>query len=141
MRKIDIEEMTKGFDLCLKWSSNYEFDEYTIEGLEDYETDPQNYKEMEIACTDFIDNLPEHWIKALPDQYSDQRLGHDFALTRNGHGAGFWDRDELKIDINGSLLSDLLTSYAENWEDIFSYIDDNDYVGFDNVAVRNNELF
>lgn len=27
--------------------------------------------------------------------YSEARAGHDFWLTRNGHGAGFWDRDEL----------------------------------------------
>ena len=24
--------------------------------------------------------------------WSDELLGHDFSLTRNGHGAGFWDR-------------------------------------------------
>lgn len=24
--------------------------------------------------------------------YSPERAGHDFLLTRNGHGAGFWDR-------------------------------------------------
>lgn len=27
--------------------------------------------------------------------YSAERFGHDFWLTRCGHGAGFWDRDEL----------------------------------------------
>lgn len=27
--------------------------------------------------------------------YSPERFGHDFWLTRCGHGAGFWDRDEL----------------------------------------------
>ena len=25
----------------------------------------------------------------------DEQAGHDFYLTRNGHGAGFWDRPEL----------------------------------------------
>ncbi len=24
--------------------------------------------------------------------WSDEMLGHDFSLTRNGHGTGFWDR-------------------------------------------------
>jgi len=28
--------------------------------------------------------------------YSEERAGHDFWLTRNGHGAGFWDREELE---------------------------------------------
>lgn len=27
------------------------------------------------------------------EETSPEQLGHDFALTRNGHGAGFWDRD------------------------------------------------
>jgi hypothetical protein len=27
-----------------------------------------------------------------------RRLGHDLWLTRNGHGAGFWDRDELQTE-------------------------------------------
>lgn len=26
------------------------------------------------------------------DRYDASRAGHDFFLTRNGHGAGFWDR-------------------------------------------------
>jgi hypothetical protein len=30
--------------------------------------------------------------------YSEERAGHDLWLTRNGHGVGFWDRDELAPD-------------------------------------------
>lgn len=32
------------------------------------------------------------------DGYNMERAGHDFWLTRNGHGAGFWDRRELEDD-------------------------------------------
>lgn len=33
-------------------------------------------------------------LKKMNKRYraTDNRHGHDFALTRNGHGAGFWDR-------------------------------------------------
>lgn len=33
-------------------------------------------------------------LKKMNTRYgaTDNRHGHDFALTRNGHGAGFWDR-------------------------------------------------
>lgn len=34
-----------------------------------------------------------------------EQAGHDFLLTRNGHGVGFWDRPE----IYGTELSDQLT--------------------------------
>ena len=30
--------------------------------------------------------------------YTAERFGHDFYLTRCGHGAGFWDRSELEVD-------------------------------------------
>lgn len=29
---------------------------------------------------------------ALLEDYPAEQAGHDFALTRNGHGTGFWDR-------------------------------------------------
>jgi hypothetical protein len=37
--------------------------------------------------------------------YDEARAGHDFWLTRNGHGAGFWCRDELEGDSLGDRLS------------------------------------
>ncbi len=54
-------------------------------GLEDI--DPKTLKIMKLDCAKFcrknrtdIDNR-------------NSRAGHDFWLTRNGHGAGFWDGD------------------------------------------------
>jgi hypothetical protein len=47
------------------------------------------------------------------------QLGHDFWLTRNGAGAGFWDRDELSGEL-GRKLTDAakrageVNVYAEN---------------------------
>ena len=32
------------------------------------------------------------------DEYDEGTCGHDFWLTRNGHGAGFWDGDYGDID-------------------------------------------
>lgn len=34
--------------------------------------------------------------------YSPARFGHDFWLNRKGHGAGFWDRDELELQVEGT---------------------------------------
>jgi hypothetical protein len=47
---------------------------------------------------------------ALLDQWSDEQAGHDFWLTRNGHGAGFWDRGLP----HGDELSDLARVYGES---------------------------
>jgi hypothetical protein len=43
------------------------------------------------------------------DEKSDSSAGHDFWLTRNGHGAGFWDGD---YPINGDKLTELSKPYG-----------------------------
>ena len=45
----------------------------------------------------------------LTDDWSDDQVGHDIWLTRNGHGAGFWDR-QLP---NGDELSDIARAMGE----------------------------
>jgi len=47
--------------------------------------------------------------------------GHDFFLTRNGHGAGFWDRywNETELCARGDALSDLCKPYGETYEEVY----------------------
>lgn len=42
-----------------------------------------------------------------------EQIGHDFLLTRNGHGAGFWDRPELTANDLGKKLSDAARQYGD----------------------------
>ena len=42
---------------------------------------------------------------------SAEMAGHDFALTRNGHGAGFWDRGLGEI---GDMLTEECKPYGEH---------------------------
>lgn len=49
-------------------------------------------------------------------EWSDEQAGHDFWLTRNGHGAGFWDRDRKFEDE----LSDLARPFGE----VYLYVGD-----------------
>ena len=39
---------------------------------------------------------------------------HDFYLTRNGHGTGFWDRDEIYGGMNGAILTTLCESMGSS---------------------------
>lgn len=39
------------------------------------------------------------------DTLDPERLGHDLWLTRNGHGAGFWDRPEIYGEANAILFT------------------------------------
>ncbi len=42
---------------------------------------------------------------------TDSQAGHDFWLTRNGHGAGFWDRG---LGAAGDRLTDAAHAYGES---------------------------
>jgi hypothetical protein len=42
--------------------------------------------------------------------YSDEQAGHDFWLTRNRHGAGFWDRGLGQV---GKTLTEISHAYGE----------------------------
>jgi hypothetical protein len=45
-----------------------------------------------------------------------EQAGHDFWLTRNGHGAGFWDRT-----CYSDTVKDLLTKRAEAFGEVVVY--------------------
>lgn len=48
------------------------------------------------------------------------QAGHDFWLTRNGHGTGFWDRPEVYGDEKGLEL----TALAESFGPVDLYVGD-----------------
>lgn len=66
----------------------------------------------------------EFWSQAEPllDEWSWDQAGHDFALTRNHHGTGYWDRDLP----NGDELTKLAHAAGEVWvyagDDGFLYL-------------------
>lgn len=49
----------------------------------------------------------------IPDNLVAQ-AGHDFWLTRNRHGTGFWSRPEIWED-NAQRLTELAQSFGECW--------------------------
>jgi hypothetical protein len=52
------------------------------------------YVKMRDDCSDFMgeNNADLDFVTERMDDYDYGSAGHDFWLTRNGHGAGFWDR-------------------------------------------------
>lgn len=50
--------------------------------------------------------------------YDETRAGHDFWFTRNGHGAGYWDRDEL------GTLGDVLSALCKAYSEVDLYVSD-----------------
>lgn len=64
-------------------------------------------------CADFVNNLEEDGLtERVAEHWDAAQLGHDFALTRNRHGAGFWDRGHGDI---GNVLTDRAHPYG-TWD-------------------------
>ncbi len=64
-------------------------------------------------CAKFISIVPDELITDyLSKGFTWDSFGHDFWLTRNGHGCGFWDRG---INGTGEKLSDFAQSMGEVW--------------------------
>ena len=56
--------------------------------------------------------------RATGDNYTFEHIGHDFWLTSQGHGAGFWDRGLGEV-------GDILTDSADGYGDIVGlYLDE-----------------
>ena len=81
---------------------------YTIDDIA-----PESLDVMRLDCVDFYQNFAD--IATETDH-----PGHDFWLTRNGHGAGFWDGDYPQH-------GDELTAHSK------AYGESNLYVGDDGL--------
>lgn len=90
-RKADLiaslDDFTRAYIECALWSStddsgqpldNYAFEDIALPTL----------RSMIRDCHDFKAFHQAEW----QPEWSDAQAGHDFWLTRNRHGAGFWDR-------------------------------------------------
>ncbi len=135
---INIEEMLNGYRECALWASN-DTDPATgeeIEGLEKYDGDiaPDALATMRKDCETFLarcvgvdlDTYVAERCSSSPGSgaTASDLFGHDFWLTRNGHGTGFWDRDLGD-------LGDALTNLAHGMGECDMYIGDDGmlYVG------------
>jgi hypothetical protein len=87
---------TQGYIECALWSSSAEIEPHTDQSFQHHNYDesdlaPETLEQMLEDCADFQESNCTDL-----ENYAKNRLidyaGHDFWLTRNGHGAGFWDR-------------------------------------------------
>ena len=78
------------------------------------ELDETFMRESIIDCLAFYSRI-ECFLSG--DNYPTKSLvvqaGHDFWLTRNGHGAGFWDRPEIYGDHYAETFTKIAETYGE----------------------------
>lgn len=94
---------------CALWSSTDD-NGNPLDGL-GHAVPQKTRKAMRADCDAFVAlcaERGERWDYGDPQYTDDEKAGHDFWLTRNGHGAGFWDRGLA----NGEALSALAKSFG-----------------------------
>lgn len=112
-----------GYTEALYWSSTGEHDDGTPYNLDDYEASTAAGDKCRADCRAFFDaNFSDLEQAADVPGYSWQHAGHDFALTRNGHGAGYWDGDLPEA------LGDRLTEAAKQAGECWPYLGDDQLI-------------
>lgn len=95
MTGIDMRAFVRGYVECALWSSTDWADEQGGEPLDaNYSADdisPDALAEINTACAQFAFETRDA-LRVYVGEWSEERAGHDFWLTRNGHGTGYWDR-------------------------------------------------
>lgn len=112
------DQFFRGYVECALWSSIDDHDQ-PMDSNYDYSDIAEVTREAMLKdCQDFLLRYA-----GLLDEYTDfydySYAGHDFWLTRNGHGAGFWDRDEIS-----DALGEQLTVAAKGFGEIDLYVGD-----------------
>lgn len=87
MTSRDYNEFITAYFECALWSSCDDVEHPLDDFYGTQDIDPESLNAQQVECLQFIgDNA------GLLSGLDAGQCGHDFWLTRNGHGAGFWDR-------------------------------------------------
>jgi len=111
-----LDDFTLAYIECALWSSN---DESTPEGGVPLDSNYGIHDLHPDALAAITDDCRKFQKEHAADISGDlSAAGHDFWLTRNGHGAGFWDGDWPKD------AGDRLTAASEKLGEVYLYVGD-----------------
>lgn len=106
MNGFELTEVVEGYMACAIWAENDE-EAGIHDGLSLQDFTPAARRHAEQECRDFCESAKHFLERAKERGFTPAQIGHDLWLTRRGHGAGFWDRDELKEGNLGQQISAL----------------------------------
>ena len=132
------DDFVHGYVTAMLWSSTDNSDESSgVEhldanyGVEDIAR--ESMKKIKRDCAKFMKankNALNRYVSMIQSTSNDpgdwEMAGHDFWLTRNGHGTGFWDRDYLK-PLPGLASHDPgeeLTKASKKFGEVWPYVGD-----------------
>lgn len=94
----ELEQMVNGYIECMMWSSPIDSSDGDDATFRDFDYDIEDFEATALHdtimdCFEFACNTHHMWTLKDGTRASAAQIGHDFWLTRNHHGAGFWDGD------------------------------------------------
>lgn len=98
------DQFINAYRECALWSSTDDKEtpldeEYSVDDIE-----LDSYRSMERDCESFLGHNEDDiraYCEIVEGEFGGMEMaGHDFWLTRNAHGAGFWDRGAGKAGTN-----------------------------------------
>lgn len=89
-----MERITQAYIACALWSSTDDNGEPLDRRYGSERLTKSARRAMRADVWDFV---AAHKETLEASGLSDEQIGHDFWLTRNGHGTGFWDRGHGRI--------------------------------------------
>lgn len=111
MPDISIEKMLNAYLEAALWSTtDWDSGEPLDENHSVFDVSEEVREQSRKDCIEFAEMAGD-----LLNYVDSDQAGHDFWLTRNGHGAGFWDRDypeDAPEDIGGK-LTEIAKSFRE----------------------------
>jgi len=118
--KLTVDEFAFAYIECALWAETDQSDESGGRPLDKnfdiLDIDGETLAEMAVDCKKFQE---ENWDDiACENSPGDARAGRDFWLTRNGHGAGFWDGDWPEV------IGERLTAAAKEFGQKWLYVGD-----------------
>jgi len=129
----NLEVMLQAYIAAALWSTCAPED-LGIEMLDEM-FEPEHFTEeamrrCRLDCAAFLDYAMngtdgcagERSFKSLLEGCDFSQVGHDFWLTREGHGVGFWDRPEIYGDDEAEALTKLCKAFGEVY--LEAYIDE-----------------
>ena len=115
---MNIETIFRAYVACALWSSTDDNDQPLDDGRDIDDLPAETLAKMREDVTSFVAANKADLDRSALDY---EQIGHDFWLTRNGHGAGFWDRGI-------GAVGERLTSASKAYSSVDLYIGDDDQI-------------
>jgi hypothetical protein len=107
-----LDEFTRAYIEALLWSSTDDDDCPLDKNYDVSDFDDDTLAAIIADCAEFRAENAK-LIERAEEYDSDEGMGHDYWLTRNGHGAGYWDGDYP--DAIGDALTLAAKARGERW--------------------------